>query len=230
MRSGRPQTPDIPMGTQLSSLLITGKTSRVSNGARTYYYECVCLCGNTCVVSKSRLKSHPDTKCGSCAGKQGAKKRGADGRSSTPEWLAWKSMRERCSRPQHSAYVRYGARGISVCERWESFDNFLADMGSRPSAKHSLDRVDNDGNYSPDNCRWATAAEQNANQRTNAKFTLGGKTQHLAAWAKELGCGPTTLWLRMNRYGWSVEDALATPVGSKAPNKPGSKKPGPKPK
>ena len=92
------------------------------------------------------------------------------GHAGKPEYIAWCAMRKRCSNPGHPAYKHYGARGISVCDRWESdFPAFLADMGERTSPKHSLDRIDNDGNYEPGNCRWATKAEQMANRRNSRK-------------------------------------------------------------
>lgn len=86
------------------------------------------------------------------------------GLSKTPEYRAWASMWQRCTNPKNIRYERYGARGITVCERWERFENFLSDMGNRPSPDHSLDRKENDGNYQPENCRWATRSEQQQNK------------------------------------------------------------------
>lgn len=89
----------------------------------------------------------------------------ASHKGTTPEYKAWSSMRARCLKPNHPKYHLYGGRGITVCERWDVYRNFLADMGRRPSSEHSLDRVENDGNYAPDNCRWATRSEQSRNRR-----------------------------------------------------------------
>jgi hypothetical protein len=93
-----------------------------------------------------------------------------------PEYRAWAGMRTRCSNPSNSRWADYGGRGIRVCDRWQtSFENFRADMGPRPSAEHSLDRIDVNGNYEPDNCRWATKRQQAQNVRTNVRLVIGGK-------------------------------------------------------
>jgi len=91
------------------------------------------------------------------------------GRAASPEYRTWDGMKERCRNPNHKAYANYGGRGISVCERWLDFESFLLDMGRRPSPTHSIDRINNDGNYEPGNCRWATRDEQNRNQRRRTK-------------------------------------------------------------
>lgn len=140
------------------------------------------------------------------------------------EYSVWQDMKQRCYNPKCCNYPHYGARGIRVCDRWRhDFTAFLADMGRRPSFQHSIDRIDNEGNYScghceeclrngwPANCRWATWTEQNRNRRTNHEVTFQGRTMCLAAWAKELGIAAPTLFGRINRRGWTVERALSTP-------------------
>jgi hypothetical protein len=117
----------------------------------------------------------------------------------TPEYSVWSAMRARCLNPAHSNYRHYGGRGIQVCERWESFANFLADMGPRPSLRHSIERTDSNGNYEPGNCRWATPAEQARNKSTNRFFTLNGETMCLTDWAKRLGVSPDCLAARLRR-------------------------------
>jgi hypothetical protein len=120
-------------------------------------------------------------------------------------------MIDRCTNPNNKAYARYGGRGISVCERWLSgFDAFISDMGERPPGT-SIDRIDNDGDYEPVNCRWATAEEQMANTSRSVMLTFRGKTQSVGDWCKELGLKPFTVYSRLNQFGWSTERALTTP-------------------
>ena len=108
------------------------------------------------------------------------------GMHDTPTWGAWKDMKSRCSNPKLKNYFRYGGRGICVCARWQRFDEFLEDMGVRPDGM-TLERIDNEGPYSPDNCRWATRTEQANNTRRNRFVTAMGKTQTVSGWAHELG-------------------------------------------
>lgn len=117
-------------------------------------------------------------------------------------------MKVRCSNPKSQAYVRYGARGITVCERWHSFENFYADMGERPEGM-TLDREDNNKGYEPGNCRWATRREQTRNRNITISLSFNGRTQPLAAWAEELGL---SYYLLLSRYkaGWSIERLLTT--------------------
>lgn len=134
------------------------------------------------------------------------------GLSYMPEYRAWQMMRLRCTEPTNAAYPDYGGRGIRVCERWQnSPENFVADMGPKPSPKHELDRIDNNAGYSPENCRWATRKQNCRNRRTNAHLTVNGETRTLAEWCEVYGVrGDTVMW-RIKRLGWSPEAALTTP-------------------
>lgn len=124
-------------------------------------WECSCSCGNTTILRSDALQ-----KSSSCGHLKGNHKHGHKPRHASPEYNAWAGMIRRCSKPHHKSWANYGGRGIRVCGSWvESFENFLADVGLRPSEKHSLDRINNDGNYEPTNCRWATASEQMKNRR-----------------------------------------------------------------
>lgn len=127
----------------------------------------------------------------------------------TPTYRCWLDMKQRCNNPRSQQYKNYGARGISVCDRWmESFDNFLLDMGEKPIAL-TIDRIDNSKGYSPDNCRWATKRDQSRNQRTTVLITFNGLTMCRRDWAKKTGLHETTIQYRMNA-GWDIEDCLST--------------------
>lgn len=107
------------------------------------------------------------------------------GKSDTPEFRVWTGMQTRCYNPRNRAYASYGARGITICERWRaSFENFLTDIGPRPSSSHSIERVDNDGNYAPENCKWATREEQGRNKRNNVKVFVDGIEKTLSEWCR----------------------------------------------
>lgn len=122
----------------------------------------------------------------------------------------WRGLLERCYQPSCRGYHKYGARGIRVCERWHDYSNFLADMGQRPDG-HSLERVDNNGPYSPENCIWADHKTQNRNRRNNRLITYRGETMCIEDWAEKSGIGRTTLRSRLDA-GWGVHRALTVPL------------------
>lgn len=132
---------------------------------------------------------------------------------------AWKNAIRRCGDPRHQDYAYYGARGIQVCERWQSFENFVEDMGLRPEGL-TLERRDNDGNYEPSNCVWATRQAQTDNRRVSATVEWQGERMSVAAWERRFGWKAGTLKARLNRLGYTVEEAFTKPV------KPGGKLPG----
>ena len=124
-----------------------------------------------------------------------------------PEYGVWKKMRQRCNDPNNKDYHLYGGKGIVVCERWNEFGTFLLDMGQRPSFKHSIDRIDSNGNYCPENCRWATPLEQFGNTSRIVRFTHNGKTLSIPEWSRELGINLLTMRRRQSR-GYSIEKIL----------------------
>ncbi len=130
--------------------------------------------------------------------------------SKTREWICWTSMKQRCRNPNSTGYALYGARGIQVCERWNKFANFLADMGEAPDGM-TIERIDNNGHYEPNNCRWATLTEQNRNQRTNRLITIDGETLCVTAWAERFGIDPFRIYQRLDD-GWPPEKAVKTGV------------------
>lgn len=131
--------------------------------------------------------------------------------SKTPEHNTWIDMRSRCRNPRCKAYPDYGGRGITVDPRWDSFTRFLSDMGPKPSPAHSIDRIDHNGPYSPENCRWATQIEQANNTRANRFLVFAGKSQTIAQWAREIGVSEDTIEQRLRVLKWSVEKTLTTP-------------------
>ena len=151
---------------------------------------CRCECGNTKIVRQSHILSGNTKSCG-CFYKERIHeihlKHGHNKKKHTSStYKSWSELIQRCTNPNNKRYERYMGRGITVCTRWlNSFENFLEDMGERPSKDHSIDRIDNDGNYEPSNCRWTTYKEQNSNQRSNVWMTFNGETKLQTCWADE---------------------------------------------
>ena len=136
-------------------------------------WRCKCDCGNETLTCTANLNNG---KCKSC----GCIRKGLNathGMTGTPEYMAWASLRGRCNNLKDKGYCHYGGRGIKCCERWDKFENFYEDMGPRPSDKHSIDRIDNDGNYEPNNCRWATREVQMSNRRRGKSGFVGVEVQ-----------------------------------------------------
>lgn len=135
----------------------------------------------------------------------------------TPEYQAWRNMRNRCTNPRYWLFHRYGGRGITVCARWDSYALFLQDMGRRPSRNHSLDRRDNDANYTPENCRWATPEEQARNRSDRTLYDFNGERLLLVEIAERTGLKIETLWWRAahGRPLWSP-NGLAEQMRSRA--------------
>jgi len=185
---------------------------------RNAYVLCRCDCGNKTIVQLSSLTSGDTTSCG-CRRKEGGPlKHGAcRGGKRLSEYQIWRSMTQRCYNPNNRAYKDYGGRGIKVCARWRhSFENFLADMGPRPTKHHTLERIDNNGDYSPENCCWATKKEQSNNRRDNLLLTFEGKTMTAKQWAEKIGMNYETLYRRIKKYGWPIEVALTTSIRGSA--------------
>jgi hypothetical protein len=158
---------------------------------------CVCKCGTERLVRGAALKNGTSTSCHGC--------------KRSHEYMAerniWRMMLRRCQDPEDLAYPGYGGRGIAVCKRWQTFENFYADMGPRPSVQMTLERKDNNGPYSPQNCEWLDRIAQANNRRSNRVLTFRGKTQTIQQWARETGIKRSTIWMRLAK-GWPIELAL----------------------
>ncbi len=172
------------------------------------FWSCDCACGTTnFIVSRKRLKTKNTKSCGCLAiEKKVCKKR--HGASRTPEYFVWIQLKDRCCNQNNKRYKNYGGRGITVCERWlHSFENFIADVGLRPSPKHTIERRENDKPYSPDNCRWATNQEQQQNKSNNHLLTYNNETLTITEWGRQTGFDRRTIAARLRR-GMSVEQAF----------------------
>lgn len=170
---------------------------------RDYFWLCKCDCGNESTVNIGSLKRGHTKSCG-CYNVSSRLIHGhCSKKTITSEFRCWDAMKQRCINPNHKSYKDYGARGITVCDRWmNSFENFLNDMGLRPSNKHSIDRIDNNDSYYPENCRWYT--EQNKNTRANQWRTYDGRTQIVADWRREFNIPSTTFYRLVNKPSFDV--------------------------
>jgi hypothetical protein len=174
-------------------------------------WYCVCDCGNKSLVFKHMLKSGKTISCG-CHRKTCSI---THGESKTPLHNIWQGIKQRCLDQKSKNYLKYGARGIKICDRWkENYKNFVADMGHPPTNKHSIERINNDGDYEPNNCRWATASEQSRNRRSNVKITFNNETKILIEWCEYLKLPYKTICSRI-RTGWTPEKAFTTTIKNK---------------
>ena len=181
---------------------------RAANKGRHVHWLCRCECGNTGVINSSNLTSGLSRSCG-CLQIDTVTTHNKTG---TPEYKTWIGMKSRCYTKTNIGYPYYGGRGIAVCERWrDNFEDFLADMGHNQTLHHSLDRIDPNGDYCPENGRWAIQETQDNNRRSNRFLTFNGKTQTVAQWAKEVGITRGALLSRL-AWGWPIEDAITWPA------------------
>jgi len=203
-------TNHIVSGQRFGRLVAVSFDSRGPRGRALWSFRCDC--GTEATKRTDAVLSGQVQSCG-CLQRESRKlvntKHGQNPKGGpTPEYRCWQNMMTRCRNQNYEKRHSYGGRGISVCERWENFEAFFADMGQRPSPAHSIDRVDNDGNYEPGNCRWATLAEQTRNRRSNHIITFQGQQMCLKDACALAGQPYKTVWTRVKR-GYSVEEALA---------------------
>jgi len=171
---------------------------------------CRCQCGSERAVFQGSLVLHTSRSCGCLRREVSGSRTRTHGRSGTKIYMVWSDMLKRCNNPGHPSYKHYGGRGISVCERWRDIENFVSDMGD-PEEKRELDRIDNDGPYSPDNCRWATRSEQANNSRRNKWVSYQGETLTVTQWAERLNIEFHVLRWRL-KHNWPIERALTEPL------------------
>lgn len=198
----------IQPGDRFGKLLVLALNPKRGH-SRSKRWDCICDCGNAATVWAISLRNGARS-CG-CYRLEVIT---THGQSGTPEYDSWRDMRRRCLDPESQYYGNYGGRGITICPEWADFLVFLNDVGKRPGVGYTLERRDNNGNYGPDNCYWATRAEQARNKRNNVWLTFRGRTMVITDWASETGIGDGTLRWRYRR-GWTDERILTTPVRKK---------------
>jgi hypothetical protein len=201
---------------------------KTGSKVRHAFQVCQCECGTCKIVKVGTLKRSLSQSCGCERNKLHKERRTTHGHAGgvnkkvSGEYAVWHAMRRRCYGVNTKAYPDYGGRGIKVCDRWlepdgRGFMNFLEDMGRRPSPKHSIDRIDVNGNYEPRNCRWATRSEQNRNRRDTRYIEYNGQKKSLTCWSEQTGLNASCISFRL-KSGWSVEDALTKPSAYRKPN------------
>lgn len=175
-------------------------------------WRCLCDCGNYVDKKGSALGRGDSTSCGCLTTEKRSDNAKTHGLSQTKTYWIWHNMKHRCADSDHPSWSNYGGRGITVCDRWlESVNNFIEDMGERPTGK-TLDRIDGDKGYYKENCQWITH-KQNCNKKRNTPLIFfKGESLTVSGWAEKLGIKQTTLNMRLKSYKWSVEDALTKPV------------------
>ena len=183
-------------GKEFGHWTVLEEAPRSSSGKRVWV--CVCSCGKKSLVEQGNLTTGKSSKCISCAAKISQTKHGM-GTESSGLYSIWKSMKSRCYNPNRNSYARYGARGISVCDSWMTFEDFLADMGATYQTGLTLDRIDNDKGYSPENCRWANIQQQNSNTSKNVSLEFKGSFYTEAELSRLTGVPRTTLQARRRR-------------------------------
>lgn len=198
-------------GKEYGRLVVESFAGTDDRGRASWFVRC--KCGRTKVSKAADLIRGAVRSCGCLGDEQrraaGEKSRSQLSKSSNPtEYNAWEGMIRRCYKPGHPSYERYGGRGITVCDEWRAgFPHFLRDMGKCPPG-HTVERDDNSGNYTPDNCRWASKKEQANNRRSNVLITHDGKTMNIGQWAEFRGWAYSTIANRLAN-GWSPEKAVS---------------------
>lgn len=194
------------IGQRYGRLLVLERSPNKSKKDTNARWLCRCDCGMAIIAYGQDLGRGRTKSCG-CLN---AENRYQHGMAYEPVYAVWQAMLQRCTNPKSQSYANYGARGIYVCEEWKKFQNFFADMGCPPK-DYSLDRINVNGSYTKENCRWAAIKTQNNNTRRNRVVEFNGMTHTLAEWSEILGIGWYSLRARLDYFGWSIEKAFTTP-------------------
>lgn len=193
-------------GHRFGMLTVVSFSERIGGQA---YWNCICDCGNACIKALGNLRSGHTKSCGCFRSISTTEEKTKHGYCGTLTYRSWVSMKTRCLDEKNHKYPDYGGRGIKLCKEWESFEQFLKDMGERPEGT-TLGRINNDGDYEPSNCEWQTAVSQARNKRNTALFMFQGINATIPEHCERLGLNASTVRSRIYTYGWSIEKSLST--------------------
>ncbi len=190
-------------GQRFDRLVVVAYAGYTKNKPRLSAWYCRCDCGTIAIIAGKRLTDKNNRSCGCLLDEW--RRQCTHGLRHLPEYGIWAGIKHRC---RNSSMKGYGGRGIYYCKRWESFENFLDDMGRRPTDNHSIERINNSKGYSRENCKWALPFEQARNTRRNHFISFQGETLCITDWAKRLGISPTSLHKRIYKLYWPLSKAL----------------------
>lgn len=199
------------VGRRFGALVVIERGANTKGGE--VRWRCACDCGGEALSLGMNLRSGHAVTCGGNSHRAGANKTHGESRAvkggPTAEYISWNRIKDRCLCPTYHSYSSYGGRGITICDEWkDNYEAFLSYIGRRPSPDHSIDRIDNEGNYEPGNVRWATRIEQANNTRRTKRYLYAGRLLTLAEIARERGVTYNRLHLRITRLNWTLERAL----------------------
>lgn len=204
------RTPLELINKKFGRLTVVSKNS-INSPSNNSRWDCVCDCGNKTTVIGSKLINGHTSSCGCFHIEQIREASKTHGKRSSNEYSIWCGLKSRCLNENGQVFDRYGGRGITVCEDWRgSFEAFHKDMGTRPSSEHSIERLDNNKGYGPDNCVWATPIEQANNRRSNSHFDHDGQIKTIAEWARQYNV-PHSKFNKRLKLGWAFDKAVFTP-------------------
>ena len=197
-------------GQKFGRLLVVEFAGRVKGPTQSRTtWHCVCECGNSKTVAGSNLSNGHISSCGCFRSEKISKMKTTHGKTQTDEYKTFAGMKRRCENPKSPGFARYGANGVQV--KYSGFEEFIADVGERPSKSHSIDRIDNKRGYEPGNCRWATMQEQQRNRTNNVPLTVDGITMFVTDWGVHTGLGEWVIWQRI-AHGWCPNCTVEVPV------------------
>lgn len=207
MSRHKPQAVDIT-GQRFTRLVVLGRAPKGNN--KLARWHCQCDCGKKTISLGTKLRNGSSKSCGCYSHELAANRIRTHGACKDKAYSIWTAIKGRCFNANHSSYYNYGARGITMCDEWRySYQAFSDYVGEPPSAKHTIERLDNSRGYEPGNVKWATRKEQNRNTRVSRMVTFNGQTMCIGAWSEQTGISYDKLWWRIVKAGWPLERAFS---------------------